>query len=109
MAKSKKIVIAVVTLILAVVVIYFSRWLIRYYFYNDYQESLSSYEYEEGSAFEALEDSGKEVAGMKLVAENDTLKLQRLRLWIREMGKLPTPIHRMQTTMQSLVLLIKII
>lgn len=75
MAKSKKIVIAVVTLILAVAVIYFSRWLIRYYFYNDYRESLSSYEYEEGSAFQALADSGKEVAGMELAAENDTLKL----------------------------------
>ncbi len=75
MAKSKKIVIAIVTLILAIVVIYFSRWLIRYYLYNDYQESLSSYEYEEGSVFQALSDSKKEVAGMELAAENDILKL----------------------------------
>lgn len=51
MAKSKKIVIAVVTIILAVAVIFFSRWLIRYYFYNDYRDKLSSYEYEEGTQF----------------------------------------------------------
>ena len=38
MAKSKKIVIAVVTIILAVAVIFFSRWLIPY-------------EYEEGTQF----------------------------------------------------------
>lgn len=75
MAKSKKVIIAVVSLILAVVVIYFSRWLIRYYFYNDYREKLSSYEYEEGAEFQALSDSGGEVAGMVLAAENDTLKL----------------------------------
>lgn len=75
MAKSKKIIIAVVTLILAVVVIFFSRWLIRYYFYNDYRDKLSSYEYEEGTQFQPLADSGKEVAGMELAAENDTLKL----------------------------------
>lgn len=75
MAKSKKIVITVVTLILAVVVIFFSRWLIRYYFYNDYREKLSSYEYEAGTEFQALSDSGKEVADMVLAAENDTLKL----------------------------------
>lgn len=75
MAKSKKIIIAVVTLILAVAVIFFSRWLIRYYFYNDYRGKLSSYEYEEGTQFQPLADSGKEVAGMELAAENDTLKL----------------------------------
>jgi len=75
MAKSKKIVIAVVTIILAVAVIFFSRWLIRYYFYNDYLDKLSSYEYEEGTQFQALADSGREVAGMELAAENDTLKL----------------------------------
>lgn len=75
MAKSKKIIIAVVTLILAVAVIFFSRWLIRYYFYNDYRDKLSSYEYEEGTQFQPLADSGKEVVDMELAAENDTLKL----------------------------------
>lgn len=75
MAKSKKIIIAAVTLILAVAVIFFARWLIRYYFYNDYREYISSYEYEEGTAFQALQDGGGEVAGMELAAENDILKL----------------------------------
>ena len=75
MAKSKKIIIAAVTLILAVAVVFFARWLIRYYFYNDYREYLSTYEYEEGTEFQALHDSGGEVAGMELAAENDVLKL----------------------------------
>lgn len=75
MAKSKKIIIAAVTLILAVAIIFFARWLIRYYFYNDYREYLSSYEYEEGTEFQALQDGGGEVAGMALAAENDILKL----------------------------------
>lgn len=75
MAKSKKIIIAAVILILAVAVIFFARWLIRYYFYNDYREYISSYEYEEGTEFQALQDGGGEVAGMELAAENDILKL----------------------------------
>lgn len=75
MAKSRKIVIAVVILILAAAVIWFSRWLIRYYFYDDYKEALSSYEYEEGSAFTPLGEGSADVAGMALAAENDTLQL----------------------------------
>lgn len=75
MRKSKKILIAIVSLILAVFVIYFAHWMIRYYFYNDYQKDLSSYSYEEGKEFIPIKESSSDVKGMELAAENDTLKL----------------------------------
>lgn len=75
MRTSKKIVAAAVCLIVAVVAVYMAHWLIRYYFYNDYKEDLSSYEYEEGSAFTAIKESSPDVEGMELAAENDNLKL----------------------------------
>lgn len=75
MRTSKKIVIAAVSLILAIVVIYLAQWLIRYQFYNEYRKDLSSYEYEEGKEFSAIKESGSDVDGMDLAAENDTLKL----------------------------------
>lgn len=75
MRKSKKILIAIVSLILAVIVIYFAHWMIRYYFYNGYQKDLSSYTYEEGGEFTPIKESSSDVKGMVLAAENDTLKL----------------------------------
>lgn len=75
MRKSKKILIAIVSLILAVVVVWFAYWLLRYYFYNDYKDDLSSYSYEEGGAFTPIQETSGDVAGMVLAAENDTLKL----------------------------------
>ncbi len=75
MRKSKKILIAIVSLILAVIVIYFAHWMIRYFFYNEYQKDLSSYSYEEGREFTPIKESSSDVKGMELAAENDTLKL----------------------------------
>ncbi len=75
MRKSKKILIAIVSLILAVIVIYFAHWMIRYFFYNEYQKDLSSYSYEEGKEFTPIKESSSDVKGMELAAENDTLKL----------------------------------
>ncbi len=75
MQTSKKILIGMVSLIAVIVVIFAARWLIRYYFYNDYQDDLSSYAYEEGTDFQAISESSSDVSGMVLAAENDTLKL----------------------------------
>ena len=75
MRTSKKIVIAVVSLILAVVVVYMAHWLIHYYFYNDYQQDLTSYEYEEGTTFSAIKEDVGTVPSMVLAAQNETLKL----------------------------------
>ena len=75
MRTSKKIITAAVCLILAVAAVYMAHWLIRYYFYNDYKDDLSSYEYEEGSPFQPLTDASADVPDMELAAENDILKL----------------------------------
>lgn len=75
MRTSKKIITAVVCLVLAIVVVYMAHYLIRYYFYNDYRKLVSSYEYEEGKAFTPISDSSPDVKDMDLAAENDTLKL----------------------------------
>lgn len=75
MQTSKKILIGLVSVIAAVVVIFMARWLIRYYFYNDYRDDLSSYDYEEGKEFTPIQESAGDVPGMELAAENDILKL----------------------------------
>lgn len=75
MRTSKKIMIAAISLILVIVVVYMANWLIRYQFYNEYKEDVTSYEYEEGKPFAAINESGSDVEGMELAAENDALKL----------------------------------
>lgn len=75
MQKSKKLLTCIVGLILAVVVIWLANYLIRYYFFNDYKEDLSSYEYEEGTEFSPISESKADVNGMVLAQENDNLKL----------------------------------
>lgn len=75
MQTSKKILIGIVSIIVAVVAIFMVRWLVRYYFYNSYRDDLSSYGYEEGRTFQAINESSSDVAGMELAAENDILKL----------------------------------
>lgn len=75
MQKSKKILICVVSLILIGVVAWFAYYLIHYYFYNEYREDLSSYEYEEGTEFAPISEASGDVQGMVLAKENDNLKL----------------------------------
>lgn len=75
MRKSKKIVIGVVSLALAVVLIWLAYYLIHFYFFNDYKDYLSSYEYEEGTEFAAISEAQSDVDGMVLASENEYLKL----------------------------------
>ena len=75
MHKSKKLLTCVVGLILAVVVIWLANYLIRFYFYNNYKEDLTAYEYEEGTEFIPISESSSDVEGMVLAQENDNLKL----------------------------------
>lgn len=75
MRKSKKVLLGVTGLILAAAVIWIAHYLIRYYFYNDYREDISSYDYEEGSEFTPIKEAKSDVADMALAAENDILKL----------------------------------
>lgn len=75
MQKSKKLLTCIIGLILAAVVIWLANYLIRYYFFNDYKEDLSSYEYEEGTEFSPISESKADVDGMVLAQENENLKL----------------------------------
>lgn len=75
MRTSKKILIAFISIIAVIVIIFLARWLIRYRFFNDYRDDLSSYSYEEGREFKAISEKSPDVEGMVLAAENDILKL----------------------------------
>lgn len=75
MRKSKKILIGVVSLIAAVVLIWFAYYLIHFYFYNHYKDYLTSYDYEEGKEFTPIAENTPDVEGMDLAAQNGTLKL----------------------------------
>lgn len=74
MRKSKKILIGVVSLIAAVVLIWFAYYLIHFYFYNHYKDYLTSYDYEEGTEFTPIAESAGDVEGMVLAAQSDQLK-----------------------------------
>lgn len=75
MRKSKKILIGVVSLIAAVILIWFAYYLIHFYFYNHYRDYLTSYDYEEGKEFTPIAESTADVEGMELAAQNGVLKL----------------------------------
>ncbi len=75
MGRSKKIIIALVSLILAAAVICFAWWLIHYYFYNDYRDPRPPYPTADGTACTALSETSPHVEGWARGAENDTLKL----------------------------------
>ncbi|MCD7709076.1 MAG: DUF5696 domain-containing protein [Clostridiales bacterium] len=75
MSRSRKIIIAVVAIIVLIAAIVFLRWVVHYRMYNVYKNDLSSYEYEEGTTYQALSETISDVKEMDLVAENDTLKL----------------------------------
>ena len=75
MSLTKKLVLG----ILGIAVVSLTAYLIYYftYFvgYDRYEDFLSSYEYEEGTAYQTLTDTDNKVPGFDLVAENDKLKL----------------------------------
>lgn len=75
MSLTKKIVLCLVGIAAAAAIIYLLYYVFHYVLYDKYEDYLTSYEYETGTAYAPLSDSGKEVKGMDLVAENDILKL----------------------------------
>lgn len=73
--KKKKIIMLSVVIVLIAIIGYIVYWLIHYYFFNEYRDVLSSYEYEEGGEYAPIKESTSDVKDMELAAENDTLKL----------------------------------
>lgn len=75
MKLGKKILIACIGVLLFVGIEYGLYYMFHYVLFDDYEEALSSYTVEQGTAFAPLTDSGAEVPNMELAAENDRLKL----------------------------------
>lgn len=75
MTPARKLFLSVLGLAACILVIYLAYYLIHYLSYNKYKDYLTTYEYEDGTAYTALADSGASVAGYELVAESESLKL----------------------------------
>lgn len=75
MTKKKKIILSIVSLMAIAIIVYVSYMCIHYFYYNKYQSSLVTYDYEEGKEYTPLTDSKVNVSGMELAAENEYLKL----------------------------------
>lgn len=75
MSLTAKIVLVVIALAVVIAGIYLAYYLIHYNGYRGYEQYLTDYEYETGSAFTPASDSTNNVAGYDLVAENNNLKL----------------------------------
>jgi len=75
MSLTKKLVLSSLGIAAAVLVVYLVYYFTYFVGYDRYEDFLTSYEYEQGTAYQSLTDSDNKVAGFDLVAENDMLKL----------------------------------
>lgn len=71
----KKIFLAVLALALLIGLIYGAYYLIHYYFYDEYKNYLSSYEYEQGTELVLNGETLDGYAGFKLAGESSVLKM----------------------------------
>lgn len=75
MSLTKKIALGILGVALVIGAIYLTYYLVRYTFYDKYEDYLTSYDYETGTTFKALSEEKSDVKGMVLVSENEYLKL----------------------------------
>lgn len=75
MKRYKKILLLGIGIALIIGASYITYYLVHYVTYDEYKESFTSYDYEEGKEFRALSDRNPSVDGMVLGAENEYLKL----------------------------------
>jgi len=75
MSLTKKLVLLILGVAAVAVVAYLIYYFTYFVGYDRYEDFLSSYEYEQGTAYQPLSDTDNKVPGFDLVAENDTLKL----------------------------------
>lgn len=71
----RKIVYAVLIAVLVIGLIYGTYYLIHYYFYDEYKDLLSSYEYEQGTELVLQKEKLEGYEDFQLVCETDTLKM----------------------------------
>ncbi|MBQ8639449.1 MAG: hypothetical protein IJ468_09790 [Lachnospiraceae bacterium] len=75
MKTGKKILIALISLVVLCVAGFVAWYLTKYVFYDDYKQYIRTYEYEEGTEFTQIKEDKADVAGMLLAAENENFKL----------------------------------
>ena len=75
MSLTKKIVLTILGVALVALAVYLIYYFTYFVGYDRYEDFLTDYEYETGTAYKALADADKKVEGFDLVAENDKLKL----------------------------------
>jgi len=75
MSLTKKIALGILGVALVIGAIYLIYYLFRFVLYDKYEDYLTSYEYEVGTTFKALNEEKSDVEGMILVSENEYLKL----------------------------------
>lgn len=75
MSLTKKLVLAILGTAFVVLAGYLTYYFTYFVGYDRYEDFLTSYEYEQGTPYQALTDSDNKVPGFELVAENDKLKL----------------------------------
>ncbi len=75
MSFAKKMGLAIFGIALVAVAAYLLYYVFHYMLYDGYEQYLSSYEYETGTAYSPINEASPSVQGMDLVAENDNLKL----------------------------------
>lgn len=75
MSLTKKLVLIILGVALVGVAVYLTHYFTYFVGYDRYEDFLTSYEYEQGTTYQALTESDNKVPGFELVAENDKLKL----------------------------------
>lgn len=75
MSLSKKIALGILCAALVIGGIYLIYYLFRFVLQDKYKDYITSYEYETGTTFKALDEKESDVDGMVLVCENEYLKL----------------------------------
>ena len=75
MSLTKKLVLAILGIAVVALVAYLIYYFTYFVGYDRYEDFLSTYEYEQGTAYQTLTDTDNKVPGFDLVAENDKLKL----------------------------------
>lgn len=75
MSLTKRIALTLLAVIAVIVAAYLLYYFIHYVNYNKYKDSLSSYDYEQGTVYAPIEEAVSDVPGFELVCESECLKL----------------------------------
>ena len=75
MSLTKKIALAIGGVAVAALAVYLIYYFTYFVGYDRYEDFLTTYDYEQGTAYQTLSDADVKVPGFDLVAENESLKL----------------------------------